>query len=129
MTDIYTAEPGGQEFPWFLIQSDGKGKLVRIEKEAILYIEGALNYLQIHLSTKSYITYLTIGEIAEILPPKQFIRVHKSFIINLEKIVGLEGNMIYMGNHDKVPLGPNYRKPFLDLLQPMLLKSKRAGGH
>lgn len=100
---------------------------MRIPKDEILYVESALNYLRIHLMGKTYITYLTIGEIGEVLPEKQFLRVHKSFVVNIEKIVGVEGNMVYLGNNVTVALGPNYRQSFFDTLEPLLVRSKRRG--
>ncbi|MFA6275594.1 MAG: LytTR family DNA-binding domain-containing protein [Pedobacter sp.] len=124
---MINSKPLEQDFPYFFIQCEGKGKLVRIPKDEILYVESALNYLRIHLMGKTYITYLTIGEIGEVLPEKQFLRVHKSFVVNIEKIVGVEGNMVYLGNNVTVALGPNYRQSFFDTLEPLLVRSKRRG--
>ena len=115
------------DYPYFFIQCDGKGKLVRILKEDIAYVESALNYLVIHLQSGSYTTYLTISELEEILPSVRFIRVHKSFLINLEKIIGVEGNVLHLNNDARVALGPSYRKSFFERLEPMLVRSKRKG--
>ncbi|TKC04327.1 LytR/AlgR family response regulator transcription factor [Pedobacter frigoris] len=127
MIEYIAGTPVEHDFPYFFIQCEGKGKLMRILKDEILFVESALNYLRIHLHSCSYTTYLTITEIGEILPEKQFLRVHKSFVINIEKITGVEGNMVYLGNSVTVVLGPNYRKSFFDRLEPMLVRSKRRG--
>jgi DNA-binding LytR/AlgR family response regulator len=125
MTELDQILPGEQNFPYFFVQCDGKGKLVKVHKEDILYVESILNYLHIHLEGKTYVTYLTITEMEEILSPVQFMRIHKSFVVNLEKIIGVEGNMIYLDKKVSIVLGPNYRKLFFDRLAPMLVRSKR----
>ncbi|MBB5441282.1 DNA-binding LytR/AlgR family response regulator [Pedobacter sp. AK017] len=111
--------------PVFFIQSEGKGKFVKIKKEQIIYVESALNYVHIHLQEQSYLTYLTIYEMQDILPPGSFKRVHKSFIINLDAVVSLQANFIYLSNGARIALGPNYRKDFFDTINPLMLKSKR----
>jgi DNA-binding LytR/AlgR family response regulator len=109
----------------FFIQSDGKGKLIRIAKESIVYVESALNYLHIHLDKGSHATYLPIKEMEENLSGGQFIRVHKSFIINLDKTSVVEGNMIHLNNGKTIALGPNYRKDFFERIGSMVMKSKK----
>ncbi|WP_162842812.1 LytR/AlgR family response regulator transcription factor [Mucilaginibacter pineti] len=109
----------------FFIQSDGKGKLIRVAKERIVYVESALNYLHIHLDTSSHATYLPIKEMEENLSGGPFIRVHKSFIINLDKINVVEGNMIHLNNGKTIVLGPNYRKDFFERIGSLVMKSKK----
>jgi len=113
------------ETPCFFIQSAGKGKLIRIAKESIVFVESALNYLKIHLDKISHTTYLSIKEMEENLSGSQFIRVHKSFIVNLDKVSVVEGNMIHLNNGKTIVLGPNYRKDFFAHIGCMLLKSKK----
>lgn len=114
-----------QGTPYFYIQSEIKGKLIRIVKEDIMHVESTLNYLQIHLDKKIYSTYLTISEMEDKLQPPQFMRVHKSFMINLEKVVSVEANRIYLTNGIAIPLGPSYRKGLLDQINTLLIRSKR----
>jgi DNA-binding LytR/AlgR family response regulator len=115
----------GRQVPYFFIQSDIKGKLFRIVKDEILYVECALNYLHIHLDRKSHVTYLTIREMEDRLTMPQFVRVHKSFMINLDKVVSVEGNRICLTNNVKIVLGPSYRDAFFERLSTLLVKSKR----
>lgn len=113
------------ELPYFFVRSDGKGKLTRINKADIVFVESALNYLRIHLDKAVHSTYLTISEMEEKLSERQFIRVHKSFIINMDKINSIEGNMIHLDNGKTIVLGPNYRKDFFERIGLVLLTSKR----
>ncbi|MDB5110415.1 MAG: hypothetical protein JWR67_1529, partial [Mucilaginibacter sp.] len=77
-------EPSAEDH--FYIKSEAKGKMVRININEIVYIEGALNYIIIHIADgKNQITYLTMGEIQSYLPEKTFSRIHRSFIINSDK--------------------------------------------
>jgi DNA-binding LytR/AlgR family response regulator len=118
-------KPCHQELPYFFVQSDGKGKLIRIAKDDIVFVESALNYLRIHLDKGSHLTYLSIKQMEETLQGHQFIRVHKSFIINLDKINTIEGNMIHLNNGKTIVLGPSYRRDFFDRIGLVLLRSKR----
>lgn len=107
------------------IQSEGKGKLIRINHRDIMYIESAQNYIRIHLADHIYLTYLTMKEIEETLPGDKFRRVHKSYIINLDNITSIEAGMIHLSDNSAIALGQSYRKDLQDIIQPMLLKSKR----
>ncbi|MBB5440083.1 DNA-binding LytR/AlgR family response regulator [Pedobacter sp. AK017] len=109
----------------FFIQSQGKGKFVKIKKDEIIYLESKANYLHIHMIEDSYQTYLTMAEIAVILPTSEFIRVHKSFVVNLTHLVSINGNYIHLKNEIKIALGRNYRAAFFDKINPLLIKSKR----
>ncbi len=109
----------------FYIQSEGKGKLIRINYQDIMYLESAQNYIRIHLADHAYLTYFTMTEMEEILPADKFRRVHKSYIVNLDKISSLEAGMIHLSDGSAVALGQSYKKGLQDIIQPMLLKSKR----
>lgn len=111
--------------PLFFIQSDGKGKFINIKKEAIVYIEGNSNYLYIHLKDASHQAYLTLIEIEAILPGHQFIRIHKSFIVNVDHIVCIDGYKVQLSTSTCIILGRSYRKKFFDQIGVLLLKSKR----
>ncbi|HMI64002.1 MAG TPA: LytTR family DNA-binding domain-containing protein [Puia sp.] len=65
----------------------------------ILFVEALQNYVAIHTRDKKYITYLTFKSIEENLPPADFLKVHKSYIIQLSKIEGIEGNELVIGQH------------------------------
>jgi DNA-binding LytR/AlgR family response regulator len=73
------------------------GSLDKIYYNELYYVEGLLNYVMLHTQAKKIMVYLTIKSMMEQLPP-QFIKVHKSFIVNTEKIKSIEGNIIDIGN-------------------------------
>jgi DNA-binding LytR/AlgR family response regulator len=111
---------------YFFIQSETKGKMIKLKIPDILYIEGLKNYLRIETIDGKYITYLTLKEIEDKLPSENFIRVHKSYIVNLEKIKAITGNQIEIEKNRLVTIGPGYKEAFFLKLNNRLLKSKRS---
>ena len=94
----------------------------RIEKifyDDLLFVEAALNYVILHTANGKMIVYLTIKGIAESLPADQFIKVHKSFIINSQKIDSIEGNIIHIGKAE-IPIRQNSQ----DDVMKLILKDK-----
>ena len=65
----------------------------------ILFIEALENYVIIHTSSKKYMSYLTFKAVEENLPATLFLKVHKSYIVQLSKISSIEGNGIVIGQH------------------------------
>lgn len=76
--------------------------LVKIIIKDITHIEGLKDYIKIFLTTqtKPVLTKSTLKGIEEKLPSKSFMRVHKSFIVNLDKIEAIRNHRIKIGNHD-----------------------------
>lgn len=72
-------------------------KYERIVFDDLLFIEAASNYVILQTRQKRYITYLTFKGIADHLPAGQFIKVHKSYIVALDKIESLDGEEISIG--------------------------------
>ncbi|QTE39747.2 LytTR family DNA-binding domain-containing protein [Mucilaginibacter gossypii] len=110
----------------FYVKCDIKGKVVRIEKADIIYVESLNNYVMIHTIEKKHITYLSMKEIESYLPASEFLRIHKSYIINLKKIISVEGNMVVLRGNHSVILGTKYRTLFFEALKHKLLASKRG---
>ncbi|APD06207.1 chemotaxis response regulator protein-glutamate methylesterase [Flavobacteriaceae bacterium UJ101] len=91
----------------FFIKVDKR--FVRIYFNDILYIEGLKNYIKIVTNNNSYITYKSIHGVLEELPENDFIRVHKSFIVRIDKINCFDGNMIYV-DENKIIMGRTFSK-------------------
>ncbi len=76
-----------------------KGKLIKVNFDNILFIEGAGNYVKIWLNNQDKImTLLTFKALEELLPKEHFIRVNKSYIVAFQLITGIEGNMVRLGD-------------------------------
>lgn len=88
-------------------------KVIRINFKDILYIQGMSEYVKIFVGTGKPITsLLSLKSLEQRLPQKQFMRVHKSFIVNLEKITVIERNEIYYDNGTVIPVSNQYRDIF-----------------
>lgn len=90
-------------------------KLIKIYFADVLYIEALGDYVHIIAQNKKTIVYTTMKAIASRFPAGKFIRVHRSFIVNLDAITAVEDNNVAIG--DKfIPIGATYAKSVLQLL-------------
>jgi DNA-binding LytR/AlgR family response regulator len=106
------------------VQSGTKGQMARIKLEDILYIESLNNYIIIHLPDNKHIVYLTLKEILLTLPEFSFSRIHKSIIINDDKIRFIEGNQVIIQDKIKLTIGNSYREYFFNKISKSILKRR-----
>lgn len=97
-------------------------KVVKIAISDIRYIEGMSEYLKIHLEgqPKPIVTLLSMKKMEEYLPPS-FMRIHRSYIINLKKIQEVNKNRVIMDADTYLPIGDNYKEAFNDYLNTRFL--------
>jgi DNA-binding LytR/AlgR family response regulator len=95
------------------------GRLEKVLYDDLLFVEAALNYVLLHTINNKMIVYLTIKSIIENLPGESFIKVHKSFIVNMHKIRSIEGNIIHIGNAE-IPISQNCQ----DEVMRIILRNK-----
>lgn len=86
-------------------------RLEKIELSDILYIEGMSEYLRVVTKTKKVMTLLNFKSIEELLPKNNFLRVHKSYVIALDKIESIERNRIKIGDAI-IPISESYKEIF-----------------
>lgn len=97
----------------FFVRTDAK--IVRIPYSNILYVEALADYVIIQTESKKHIVHFTMKGIVNRLPEEEFVRTHRSYIVNLNKIEALEDNSILIG--DKyIPIGASYKDAFLNRL-------------
>lgn len=87
-------------------------KFYKINFSDIKYIEGQKAYVTFHTSRKKITALASLKELEESLPEKQFIRIHKSYIVAISEILSLEGNMIEVAEI-KLPVGKIYKEAVL----------------
>ncbi|MDP4261813.1 MAG: LytTR family DNA-binding domain-containing protein [Bacteroidota bacterium] len=113
-------QPGGQYNDYFFVKCDGK--IEKVLYEELIYIEAMLNYIVLHTTTRKMMVYLTIKGITEKLPPTIFLKIHKSYIININKIKSINGNEIDLG-HAKVVISQNlYEETMRGILKDKMIK-------
>jgi len=113
-----TEKPNTEIKSDFLFVKSNK-KTYKIAFTEMLYIEGLGDYIQIHLKDQKIITNLSMKKILELLPNELFYRIHKSFIISLNHIQLVEGNMVLI-NDKKLPIGNSYRQDFMQFINNYL---------
>nr|WP_199076167.1 LytTR family DNA-binding domain-containing protein [Pedobacter sp. ASV19] len=91
-------------------------KIQKIELADILYIEGLKDYISIYTKTERVITLQNMKKMEETLPSSQFIRVHKSYIISLDKIESIERSRISICGK-VIPIGDTYRDEFFKRIE------------
>jgi len=96
------------------IKSDGK--LTKILLDEILYVEAQGDYLKIVIQNETYTTLATLKSMDEVLTLPKFFRVQRSFIINLEAIRSLNGNMVELVNGKSISIALNKKEELFQLL-------------
>jgi len=97
----------------------------QIEKvfyDDLLYIEALTNYAILYTTTRQMVVYMTLKSLEEQLPGHIFLKVHKSYIVNRDKIRSIEGNMIKIGN-EKIIISQSLRESVMnEILNGKLIK-------
>jgi DNA-binding LytR/AlgR family response regulator len=79
----------------------------------LVYAEAMLNYVMLYTTSKKMMVYVTIKSLEEQLPADIFIKVHKSFIVNINKIKSIEGNILDIGN-EKITISQSLREKVIN---------------
>jgi DNA-binding LytR/AlgR family response regulator len=104
-------EPGIADNSSFLmVRADGR--LYRLEFDTIIFLEAFGDYVRIHTTAKVLTIHETLKNLESRLPAEIFLRVHRSYIISLDKIQFIEGNLIRMGQAD-IPVAASYREKLI----------------
>ena len=98
-------------------------RIVRIEIENINYIEAMSEYLKISCSDKEkpVIVLLSMKKIEEHLPTNKFMRIHRSYIINLNQISEVKKNHVVLADDVSLPIGDNYKDAFMAYVNSRIL--------
>jgi DNA-binding LytR/AlgR family response regulator len=101
---LRTSTPSSSDF--FFIKCDHVFEKVYFNE--VLYVEAMQNYCILHTPVRKLIAYITLSGLEEKLPAAKFTRVHKSFIICLDKITALDGNDLFIGK-TQIPVSRNLK--------------------
>ena len=112
-----------EEDDYLFVKTESKGKLLKINLADIDYIEGMKNYVAIYRTGQKTLVYTSLKEMEERLPQKRFMRVHKSFIIPIGKIIGIEGNILRLQNvQAQVLIGESYKNDLMELVKNKMIQ-------
>ncbi|RPE08340.1 DNA-binding response regulator [Chitinophaga lutea] len=96
---------------YFFIKCDNK--LEKINFQDVLFVEALQNYVAVHTTQRKFTTYLTFKGVEEYLPAERFIKVHKSFIVAVDKIDSIDGNELVIGQHH-IPISRNLKDEVME---------------
>lgn len=109
--DYYQLKTAAGNKDYFFIKVDYKYE--RIDVQDILYVEALQNYVVFYTLRGKFMTLMSLKTAEEHLDARKFIRVHKSYLVPVEKIGSIENNEIVIGPH-RIPISRNYRDLVLD---------------
>ncbi|TDO19610.1 LytR/AlgR family response regulator transcription factor [Pedobacter duraquae] len=92
-----------------------EGKIYKLAFEKILYTEAQGNHTKIVTTDQDLLPTITFSTLQELLPSMLFLRVHRSFLVNMSKITHVEGNRIFI-EEMQIPVGSLYRDRFMKAL-------------
>lgn len=100
-------------------------KLVQIELKKIVYVEGLKDYIKIYTEDHPHpvLSLMSMKAMEELLPGNRFVRVHRSFIVQPEKIRVIERNRIVFGK-EYIPISDSYKPKFMEFLNRHSLMPK-----
>ena len=99
----------------FMFVKDGT-KLVKVELEKILFIEGLKDYVTIHTRDQKIVTLQRLKNLESIIPSDTFVRIHNSYIVSLKAIDVVHTNDVQIGNH-MLPISDTYKKSFREFIE------------
>lgn len=103
---------------FFFVKADKK--LVKVNFDDIIYIEGLKDYVIIRLVAGRVITLQTMKSLEEKLPSNLFRRIHRSYIVAMDKVLAIEGSMVEVLEKEKqklLPIGKNYKDELLEMIE------------
>ena len=107
--DFHTSQAGNSNKnanDYFFVKCNGRHEKIMLAE--LLFIEAADNYVQIHTTDRKLMVYHTLKNMEQHLPPTHFIKTHKSFIVAFDKIDGMEGNQLLIGQYN-IPVSRSFK--------------------
>jgi two-component system LytT family response regulator len=92
-------------------------RLEKLQLDDLLYVEGVRDYRRIHTAGKPIMTLQTFGELEQAIPPGFVCRIHKSYLVALDKIDSVGRDTVRIGSVE-LPVSDTYRKAFLKMIGP-----------
>lgn len=101
----------GQDY--FFIKSDGQ--FIKIKLDDVLFFESEKDYVFIYTVQKRYLTLLSLKQLEKELPPERFLRVHRSFLVSLEKVELVDGNQLVIKDK-RIPVSRSLQETIFNTL-------------
>lgn len=102
-----------EEQEYILLRSNKK--MYRVKLDEILFLQSLGDYVKVHLQQKQLIVHNTFQNLLAMLPENEFIRIHKTVIVPVNKIEYIDGNQLYIANN-ALPIGLNFKEELMKRL-------------
>lgn len=97
-----------------------KGRNIRLSTKEIVYVEALKDYMAVHIKERRYIVHSTLQRLVAMFPANEFIQVHRSFVIRLDKVASIQGQLVALeGIAKRIPIGRAYQARFMQLIDPV----------
>lgn len=96
-------------------------KFEKVVFDELLFAEAKDNYIMLHTTQKALMVFMTFKEMEAYLAPKSFVRIHKSYIVNVDSIESIDNDEVKIGTH-KLPVSRVYRNDLIEKIQDKILK-------
>jgi two-component system LytT family response regulator len=122
MLEVQVADPEHIQIKEQKLFIKSDHKLVKINLAEVTYIEGMREYVRIHLLNREPVmTLLSMNKVEDALPKEYFMRIHRSFIVNLDNITTVERNRIVFDKNVYIPVSEGYREAFKKFIDQYFL--------
>ncbi len=98
---------------YFFVKTDHQ--IVKVTFADILFIESLREYVRIHTPTQRIVARLAMQRLEELLPSAKFIRIHRTYIVNIDAVQKIEGNMLHVGK-ETLPISKGKREEFMQFM-------------
>lgn len=111
----------------FFVKGDRRGTDIRIVKEDILYVEALEKYIRISLvKATPIITYYSISDFESDINDPRLVRIHRSYIVNIERIQRRDNNILFMEDGKRLEAGRTYRQSLEEAMQKLALRKSQG---
>lgn len=126
MNKIFPGQTNTAKNDFFFVKTKDDHQIVNIKYRDVIAIESKLNYVMIHTTKKSVLTYMSLNEISKLFKVHpEFIQFQRSYIISKKCIKHFDGDGIVMINGTQLKVGKYYRKSFYEFVDNHLLRAER----
>jgi DNA-binding LytR/AlgR family response regulator len=109
-----TAHAGHDKEDYFFVKTDHL--IVKVNFADILFIESLREYVRIHTATERIVARLALQRLEDLLPASNFIRIHRTYIVNIGQVQKIEGNLLHIGK-ERLPISKGKREEFLKFVE------------
>ena len=122
-----TLDNENNHFPGMIaINENGSATITMIRWDNINYLRVDGNYLDICTSARNYTVLLSLKAVMEKLPSKIFYRIHRTYAINLNKVLKIKTDTVYLEGGHEIPLGSSYYEDFYSIFRKLSINSSRS---